>query len=160
MRNKHLFVLLLAIPLLTLCTRDDNANYDPDDQTDYSGAAPELKNGDEVLATNPNVEKFLSEVTYPDKDYSYTEVLNYYGGFNGKTYNSEGKEDPAGVAFNWDNEPDSDIPPSYSIRWSQAALKLGALTLHLSDKYSWKADIPVPQNACYINISNLVPNEE
>ena len=160
MKTKKLLALLLALPLLTFCAREENVNYEPDDQTDYTGAAPELKNGDEVLATNPNVQKFLSEVQYEDKDYTFTKVLDYYGGFNGKKYNDQGEEDPAGVAFSWDKEPDSDVPPSYSIRWNQNALKKGALTLHLEDKYAWKADIPVPANNCYINISNLVPNDE
>ena len=66
-----------------------------------AGAGPELKSGSSVLATNPNVEKFLTSVTYPDRNWSYTEVLNYYGGFNGKTYNENGEEDPNGVAFSW-----------------------------------------------------------
>ena len=157
MKTNKLLLLLLVLPLLTFC--NGKVNYEPDDETSYEGAAPELKNGDAVLATNPNVEKFLSEVNYPDKDYSFTEVLDYYGGFNGKLYNEQGQEDPSGVAFSWTKEPDSDIPPSYSIRWNQAALKAGALTLHLEDKYSWKADIPVPEGQCFINISNLVPND-
>ena len=157
MKFNKLLALILVLPLLTFC--NGKANYEPDDQTSYEGAATELKNGDAVLATNPNVQKFLSEVEYPDKDYSFTKVLDYYGGFNGKLYNEQGLEDPAGEAFSWTKEPDSDIPPSYSIRWSKAALKEGALTLHLEDKYSWKADIPVPEGQCFINISNLVPND-
>ena len=157
MKFNKLLALILVLPLLTFC--NGKANYEPDDQTSYEGAATELKNGDAVLATNPNVQKFLSEVEYPDKDYSFTKVLDYYGGFNGKLYNEQGQEDPAGEAFSWTKEPDSDIPPSYSIRWSKAALKEGALTLHLEDKYSWKADIPVPEGQCFINISNLVPND-
>lgn len=157
MKATKFLALLLVLPLLTFC--NGKANYEPDDQTSYEGAAPELKNGDEVPVTNPNVEKFLSEVTYPDRDYSFTKILDYYGGFNGKLYNEQGQEDPSGEAFSWTKEPDSDIPPSYSIRWNQAALKHGALTLHLEDKYSWKADIPVPEGQCFINITNLVPND-
>lgn len=158
MKTNKLFALLIALPLLTFCGCNP-ANYEPDDQTSYEGAAPELKNGDEVLVTNPNVQKFLSEVNYPDKDYSYTKVLDYYGGFNGKTYNDQGVEDPSGVAFSWTKEPDSDIPPSYSIRWSQASGKEGPLVLHLADKYSWSADIPVPEGQYFIDITNLVPND-
>ncbi len=158
MKTNKLLVLLLVLPLLAFC--EGNINYEPDDETSYEGASPELKNGDVVLATNPNVQKFLSEVEYPEKDYSFTKVLDYYGGFNGKLYNEAGVEDPAGVAFSWTREPDSDIPPSYSIRWSKAALSKGALTLHLEDKLSWKADIPVPEGDCFINITNLVPNDQ
>lgn len=158
MKTNKLLALLLVLPLLVFCS--GKVDYEPDDQTSYEGAAPEVKNGDVVQVTNPNVQKFLSEVNYPDKDYSFTKVLDYYGGFNGKLYNEQGQEDPSGVAFSWTKEPDSDIPPSYSLRWNQAALKEGALTLHLEDKLSWKADIPVPEGQCFINISNLVPNDQ
>ena len=161
MKSNKLLALLIALPLLSFCggCNGIEVNYDPDDETSYEGAATQLNNGDEVPVTNPNVQKFLSEVTYPDKDYSYTKVLDYYGGFNGKTYNALGQEDPAGVAFDWTNQPDSDIPPSYSIRWSQKAQSEGALTLHLEDNMSWAADIPVPEGQNYINITNLVPND-
>ena len=161
MKTNKLLALFLALPLLTFCSGCNGieVNYDPDDETSYEGAATELKSGDAVLATNPNVQKFLSEVTYPDKDYSFTKVLDYYGGFNGKKYNADGVEDPAGVAFDWTNQPCSDVPPSYSIRWSQKAQSEGALTLHLEDNLGWAADIPVPEGQNYINISNLVPND-
>lgn len=123
-------------------------------------AEPEVKNGDTVLATNPNVEKFLTEVTYPDKDWSFTKVLDYYGGFNGKTYNENGQEDPNGKMFTWGYEPRSDKPMAYSIRWSQSVVEAGSsMVLLLEDKYGWKAEIPVDSDVTYVNITNLVPND-
>ena len=38
--------------------------------------APEIKSGDCVLAPNKYAEAFVTGVTYPDRDYSYSEVLN------------------------------------------------------------------------------------
>ena len=123
--------------------------------------ATPLVNGSTVLATNPNVEKFLTEVEYPDNDWSYTLVLNYYGGFNGKKYNDQGEEDPAGKAFDWDNQPDSDKPMSYSINWTDANLDGdNNMVLTLSDKYGWKAETDIEAGSLYVNITNLVPNDQ
>lgn len=115
-----------------------------------AGAAPEVKNGDVVLATNPLVEKFLTEVNYPDKTCSeYTKIFDYYGGFDGKTLTWD----------NWETEwPDGDKPQSFSIRWDKE--KAGDnMVLNLSDKLGWKATMEIPANALYINITNLVPND-
>ena len=126
-----------------------------------ANAAPELKNGSTVLATNPNVEKFLNEVSYPDRDWSYTDVLNYYGGFNGKKYNENGQEDPNGTMFSWGTEPKSDKPCPYSIRWAAEDLVAGSeMTLVLEDKLGWKGEFEVQKDLPYVNISNLVPNDD
>ncbi len=120
----------------------------------YAKAAPELKNGDRVLATNRNVEKFLTEVTYPDKDWSYTKVLDYYGGFNAKTYDENGNEDPNGQIV---KNPNSDKPESYSIRWKPNAAA-GSLNLHLADDTGWSQDQSVTEGKAYVDITNLIPN--
>ena len=123
--------------------------------------APPLANGSTVLATNPNVEKFLTEVDYPDKDLTFTRVLDYYGGFNGKTYDENGNEDPAGKAFDWENQPDSDRPMSYSINWTEADLDGDSdMVLVLADQYGWKAETEVFAGDLYVNITNLVPNDQ
>lgn len=125
------------------------------------GAAVEIKDGDVVLATNPNVEKYLTEVSYEDRDgWKTTRILDYYGGFNGKAYNEAGQEDPTGKIFDWKNQPDSDHPSSYSIRWSEEELvKESPMTLLLEDKLGWKTETPIPAGSYYINITNLVPND-
>ena len=126
----------------------------------YLGAAEEITNGATVLATNPNVEKFLTEVTYPDRDWSYTKVLDYYGGFNGKTYNENGVEDPNGKMFNWANEPTSDKPCSYSIHWNEADMESGDMTLTMTDKLGWSSETTVKAGSRYVNFTNLVPNDQ
>lgn len=117
-----------------------------------AGAAPELKNGDQVLATNPLVEKFLTEVSYPDKTFKdYTKIFDYYGGFDGTNFTWD----------NWGKEwPDGDIPSQYSIRWTKEDLEDGVMTLHLEDKLSWKGDMEIAAGSLYVNILNLVPNDQ
>jgi len=156
--SKKFLALLLFLPLLTFC----DSSSDPDDQNPgndpqefegeaYAKAAPAIKSGETYLANSQLTETFLTSVTYPDKDLSYTEIFKYHGGFGG----------PDGL--NWDNWkkewPDGDKPNSYSIRWAEDPDD-GAYTLKLSDKLGWSADIAVKAGSCYVDITNLVPNDE
>ena len=125
----------------------------------YLGAETEIVNGATVLATNPNVEKFLQEVDYPDRDWSFTSVLGFYGGFNGKTYNADGVEDAGGVMFNWAHTPNSDIPCRYSLRWNASDMEAGDMQLVLADQFNWSATYTVKSGSRFVNISNLVPND-
>ena len=118
----------------------------------FAGAAPELKSGETVLACSPLVEKFLTEVDYPDKTYKeYTKVFDYYGGFDG-------------VNLTWDNWetdwPDGDKPSSYSIRWKAEDMDGSKMTLHLEDQLNWKGDFEIASGARYVNFTNLVPNDK
>lgn len=170
MTIERFLTLILVVPLLFCCKPQvpdvgtgpdigptDNP-VDPDHQEAtedyYKNAAPELKSGSTVLATNRNVQKFLEEVTYPDKDWSYTKVLDYYGGFNGKTYDADGNPDPNGEVL---KEPVSDKPESYSIRW-KPDVDAGTLILHLADNRGWSQDVEVSAGKAYVDITNLVPN--
>lgn len=141
-------------PSQEVVTPSDNPSADPA----YAKAAPELPKEGKVLATNPNVEKFLVTENYPDKDWSFTNIYNYYGGFNNKKYDENGNEDPNGKAFDNKNLPNSDKPAAYSIRWKGDA-SLGALTLHMEDKLGWSADYNVKAGSSYVDITNLVPND-
>ena len=153
--HKRFLSLLLLIPFLVCCTPNENkpggedvdptTEIDPDDEV-YAKAAPQVKNGDVVLATNENVEKFLTEVNYPDKDLSFTKIFDYYGGFDGKN-------------FDWSNQPKSDKPNAYSIRWKED-FDAGTLTLHLADKLGWSADTEIRAGSAYVDITSLVPNDE
>ena len=149
-RNGIIYIFVGDLTKTVAIQQDGNPMY---------GAEEELKSGSTVLATNPNVEKFLTEVTYPDRDWSYTKVLDYYGGYNGKTYNENGVEDPNGKMFTWTNTPKSDIPMRYSIRWNPSDIESGDMKLVLADKYNWTAEYTVKAGSFYVNISNLVPND-
>ena len=164
---KKFLSLLLIIPLFVYCQPTPPANNegneenqenvnpgtDPEDP-DYAKAAPGVKNGDKVLATNRNVEKFLTEVTYQDKDWSTTRIYEFYGGFNGVKYNENGEPDENGKYM---SKPVSDKPESYSIRWKKD-LEAGSITVHLEDNAGWSNDYSVTAGKAYCDITNLLPN--
>ena len=178
--SKKFLALLLILPLLVYgCGKEEpkepvnpddpkeeptpEPTPDPEPEVDvYADAAPEVKDGDVVAATNPLAQAFIDGVNYPDKDLSYTDVFNFFGGFGGP-------DSPDGVTLNWANcdpqkknhyWPDGDRPMIYSIRWKKEDLEEGVLTLHLSDKLSWKGDWEVAAGSCFVDISNLVPNDK
>lgn len=165
---KKILSLLLIVPLLVYCQpnkpvdngeeeKDPQENVTPEtDPTDpaYAKAAPEVKNGDKVLATNRNVEKFLTTVTYQDKDWSTTRIYEFYGGFNGVKYNEAGEPDESGEYM---KKPVSDKPESYSIRWV-ADTDAGGITVHLEDNAGWSNDYSVTAGKAYCDITNLLPN--
>ena len=129
---------------------DPQTPPDPEDELD-----PEITNGATVLATNRNAEKFLSEVTYPDHDYSYSKVLEYYGGFNGVKYDENGNPDPNGETV---ANPKSDKPEAYTIRWTADA-SAGTMTFRLVDEgWGWSAEESVTAGEYYVEVTNLVPN--
>ena len=97
---------------------------------------PEIKSGSNVLANNPLVERYLTEVTYPEKDYSYTKLLNY-----------------APVA-----PGQADIPPTYILKWEPDAT-LGELEAMLIDG-DWSQTWTLPAGSSYKTVTNLRPNAE
>ena len=149
--NKKLLALLLVVPMLACCQNskdpEPTKEKDPLEGEAYAKAAPMIKSGGTYLVTNENVEKFVTEVTYPDKDLSFTKIFDYYGGFDGKN-------------FAWDHQPKGeDKPNSFSIRWI-ANVDAGKLVLHLEDKFGWSADTEIKAGSCYVDITNLLPGDE
>ena len=143
---------------MAVCKKDGSPTWvepetppvDPD-----ADLAPAISDGDRVLAPNPNVEKFLTEVTYPDHDYSYSKVLEYYGGFNGKKYDENGNPDENGETV---GNPQSDKPSEYTIRWT-ADQSAGDMTFVLTDtKWNWSSTETVTAGEHYVTVTNLVPN--
>ena len=156
--------LLLLIPMFVFCTPDnipDDPDTDKKDTTEQQQPLPpsdnvitpeeptvelatEIKNGDRILACNPNVEKFLSEVTYPDRDYSYTKIMEYYGGYNGNLGEGETVK--------------SEKPSEYTIRWTADAAA-GEHTFELKDQtWDWSSEETVAAGEAYVNVTNLCPN--
>lgn len=132
-------------------TEDQNPPVDPN--TD--DLAPEITNGSTILATNPNAEKFLVEVQYPDHNYTYSKVLEYYGGFNGVKYDENGNPDENGETV---GNPKSDKPSEYTIRWTPDA-SAGNMKLVLTDTYwDWTGEESITAGESYVNVLNLVPN--
>ena len=152
---------MLVLPLFAFCTPDTNDPVTPDDQENQEQTpptetpvtppaeeevelAPEIKSGDCVLAPNANVEKFITDVTYPDRDYSYSVILDYHGGYNGNLAEGE--------------SVNSDKPSEYTIRWT-ADEAAGKLQLELSEQETgWTMTQEIAAGEYYVNVMNLTPN--
>ncbi len=131
--SKKLLSLLLILPALTFCAPKASENGSLKD-------IPEIHDADTVLATNVNVEKFLTEVSYPDTDYSFTKIFDYYGGYNESCT----------------EEPDSDLPPVYCIRWN-AEPGAGKLVFELKEPCAERTEILKRGSNC-VSFTNLLPN--
>lgn len=101
----------------------------------------EVKDGDRILVTNPDVEKFLNEVSYPEHDYSYSELRSW--------------AEKNGVKV-CPNTRDADKPQTYTIRWT-ADESAGAVTAKLSYE-GWSREYEMKAGTSYLSITNLVPN--
>ena len=129
----------------------ENVDPKPDEKPDDSGntgtttpednLAPEVKDGDRILVTNPDVEKFLNDVSYPDHDYTYSELRTW------------AEENGVKVC---PNTRDADKPQTYTIRW-KADESAGAVSVKLwYDEWSRVFDVKAGES--HLNITNLVPN--
>ena len=100
--NLRYFLLGLIVPAMMIgCQKPDTPQEDPKPEppvekpdtpvtpTPEPELAPEIKSGDCVLAPNKFAEEFVTKVTYPDRDYSYSVVLDYHGGYNGQLAEGE-----------------------------------------------------------------------
>jgi hypothetical protein len=85
-----------------------------------------------VLVTNPYVQTYMEEVSYPDWDFTYTNITKYPGGGPGE----------------------ADIPPSVTLSWSSSSS--GALHLKLWDS-EWSRDYSLAAGTSSLAVSNLVP---
>ena len=153
MKQIFRYLLIASALVLVACNTDNVPEENPLESAEYQDAAPMVKDGDVVLATNRNVEKFLTEVNYQDKDWSYTKIYEYYGGFNRVKYNEDGVPDENGSVV---KSPKSDKPESYSIRWIKNP-EAGNLTLILEEP-TLRQETHLTAGTCYANITNLVPN--
>ena len=152
MRIRKLFALLLVLPLLVYCEKpaneEENSNNNSQNQNEggeqinddpFADAAPEVKDGDLILVTNEKVQAFLEEVTYPERDYSVTHILDdKYGP------TAPGK---------------SDKPNEFSIRWAKDE-SAGNMILKLWEDDGWSREMSIEKGECYVNIINLRPNAQ
>jgi len=148
--KKNLIIFLMLIPFLVFCSKgngsDDNGQTDNQEQTDNTGdnqtpeeddLAPQVKDGDIILATNANMEKFLTEVTYPENDYSITHIL-------------DAEYAPTAPG-------NSDRPQEYTIRWTSDK-SAGAPVGRLWEDDGWSRDYTgLSADDDYFTITNLRP---
>ena len=153
MKTRKLIALLLMLPLVTFCGKDNPTPEPPDDGQEQGGgeeqqdppaedpfadAAPEVKNGSVILVTNEKVQAFLEDIKYPERDYSETHIRDE-------------KYGPTCPSIN------SDKPQEYSIRWTKADAT-NDLTLFLKEDDGWSREMAIEEGAYYVNITNLRPN--
>lgn len=101
--------------------------------------APEVKDGDVILVTNADVEKFLTYVHYDDHDYSHSDLLTWA--------EANGVQVCPGKS--------TYKPQSYTIRWSDESTQ--ETTVVLSES-TWSRTFIVRAGIPYLEITNLVPN--
>ena len=93
-----------------------------------------IHDGDIILVSDPTVEQFLTEVHYPTKDYTYTSVLDY----------------PVAPG-------NSDIPPSFTIRWYEDITEGSVVARLWEDGWSRECTLN-PNDGKYWIVTNLRPN--
>ncbi|MBP5488154.1 MAG: tyrosine-protein phosphatase [Bacteroidales bacterium] len=101
--------------------------------------APEIKNGDTVVSTNANVEKFLTDIHYETHDYSSTSLLTW------------ASENDVRVC-----PGNSDWPQEYTIRWASDPSATGIVATVSEPTRDWTYT-PNPEEN-FVTITNLLPN--
>lgn len=171
MKTKFL-ALLLVLPMLAFCdtpidpevnngenteqegtTPDQGEQETPNqgeqetpapDQPAEDNLAPEVKDGDNILVTHESVQKFLTDVSYPERDYTYSD-MKAWAEANGVQI-SPGKR----------NVGATDTPPTYTLRWD-ADVADGEITAKLSEE-EWSREWTLEAGKKYLEITNLCPN--
>ena len=151
--KKSVLAFFVIASLLFSCdkntTPDDPGKDDPIEKPEdkpedkpadpYADAAPEVKDGSTILVTNENVEKFITEVNYPERDYSETRILDTL---------SFGRTAPG----------NSDKPQEFTIRWKEGAAA-GDPVARLWEDDGWSREYTtLSKEDCYLTITNLRPN--
>ncbi|MCR5407610.1 MAG: tyrosine-protein phosphatase [Bacteroidales bacterium] len=147
MKTRLLFISLL-IPVMVLCTPnnaenqngDNGQNTNPVEVDPADELAPEIQDGDNILATNQLVETFITTVDYPERDYSYSAI----------------KRGNNGIYKDQVSPGVSDIPSTYTIRFEGNKTDVYTGTLSEGD-WSYTKNIGTTEDG-YWEITNLRPN--
>lgn len=143
MRTTRIASLLL--PALLLCCKPEDINenngenqnnQNQNNQEVVDDLDPEIINGSTICVTNEKMEKFVSEVSYPEKDYTETHIRD-------EVY---GPTCPG----------NADMPPAFTIRWTADASS-GALTGKLWED-NWSREYNIDAGESNLRITNLRPN--
>lgn len=121
-------------------SKPDNPNEGETPTTPDDDLAPEVKDGDRILVTNEAVQKFLTDVSYPEHDYTFSDLKEW------------AEENDVRVSPGTRN---TDKPQVYTIRW-EADEAAGEITAKLWDE-EWSGEYSLKAGAHYLNISNLCP---
>lgn len=153
--KKLLLILALALPLAAGCDKKDEPSVpehtgqeteEPvQPQPPGPEDLPERKEPEPVVYTEPFlvtseiIMQFIQNVTYDERDYSYTHV-------------TDAEYAPYGAPG------EADLPPVVPVSW-EATEEDGPLTLTLSDG-EWSYDIDLSAGTSSYNLTNLVPGRD
>lgn len=169
MKIRSLFISLL-LPVMVMCTtvqpQDQNNEGNPGDNTGIvnddpdAAVSPEVKNGDNILVTNKVVQQFLSDITYPERDYTYSAMKKgAEAEFLKETFVDEDGQTKTRLYI---SPGQCDIPQKYTIRWPKDT-KSESYTGKLWEG-NWSAEYtltPDPDSEVsfgYWELCNLRPN--
>ena len=167
----RLFFISLLVPFLVMCQKPDTPNDPGNDEPDTPVVDPEVvnpddevpqevKNGDRILVTNAVVEKFITTISYPERDYSYSAMKK--GEEADFLFEDYIDEDGIKQTRRLISPGKSDLSPTYTIRWPKDT-KSSEYTAKLWEG-DWSADYtlePDPNSETsfgYWAINNLRPN--
>lgn len=155
--KKLLLILALALPLAAGCDKKEEppATEKPDPETEQpTPNPPEEPDPEEppvrkepepvvytepFLVTSEIIMQFIQNVTYDERDYTYTHV-------------TDAEYAPYGAPG------EADLPPVVPVSW-EATEEDGPLTLTLSDG-EWSYDIDLSAGTSSYNLTNLVPGRD
>ena len=168
MKIRSLFLSLL-VPFMVMCGQPegpenpegpDTPSVVPEEPDPDSEVAPEVKDGDRILVTDPVIEKFITTVKYTERDYTTSAMargqeLDF---LKQDTVDENGNP----VTRLLISPGNADISPTFSVRWPKDT-KSSEYTATLSEG-SWSADYtldPDPNSDTsfgYWLLNNLRPN--
>lgn len=134
---KHNSILLyaaLAAAVLAGCTPVVEPDTQEPEETYVAPLPPEIHDGDVISVTNEVLERFITEVHYPDSDYSYSEVLNY----------------PGGPGY-------FDAQPCYMLKWDADNSAGDLVSVVADDERTFTT--PIEAGEDHVIITNLCPNK-
>lgn len=160
---KKFFAFLLVLPMLAFCDEPITPDPEPGPDTEVKDStvtptptpetpapepedelAPEVKSGDVILVTNASVQKFLTDVSYPERDYSYSDMKAW------------ATENGVQISPGKNNAGATDTPPAYTLRWEADAAD-GEIVAKLAEP-SWSREWTLAAGETHLEIRNLCPN--
>ena len=161
---KTRFLIIALLPFLVMCDPvvpdPDPDPIVPDEPTADELVPAEIKSGDRILVTNEVIEKFITTIHYPERDYSYSAMKRgAEADFLREEYVDENGEKQTRLLISPGKQ---DISPSFTVRWPKDTQST-EYTARLWEG-DWSADYTLDPNPDqdvtfgYWILNNLRPN--
>ena len=168
MKAKRLLLIALLVPAFVLCNKPQSTNGDDSTPVTPTPVTPsaddevpaEVKDGDRILVTNDVVQKFVEEIHYPERDYSYSAMKRgAEADFLKEEYIDEDGQTQTKLLI---SPGQADLPKTYTIRWPKdtksseyiGKLQGGGKTYEVSLDPNPDMDVSFG----FWKITNLLPN--